>query len=416
MPDFKILLLLALPLGLAAAPAKPAPSPLPETTPAAARVSTVGLAKMHAVMDDSVARGDHAGFVTILARDGQIVDWHTVGVRDVATRAPMQRDTILRIYSMTKIVTAVATLALVEDGKLALDDPLAKFLPEFAAPQVLVGGTADAPKLEPARTPITIRHLLSHTGGLSYDILDYPPVTDLYKRADLWDSPSLPEFVRRAAKLPLKTQPGTEWSYSIGADLLGAVIERVSGTDFESFLRRRIFAPLRMSDTSFDVPAEKLPRLAMLSQHASTKDRTLVPAEPIIGAYAEPGRGFASGGAGLFSTAGDFLRFAQMLCNGGELDGVRILHAETVAQMHINQLSHLAKKNHDFSDAHGWGLGVEVELDARTAAFGWCGAATTHVRISPRKRTVSLLFAQHIPFNEHGIFAPFVAACRAALE
>jgi CubicO group peptidase (beta-lactamase class C family) len=391
-----------------------AASPLPEAGPAALGLSPAGVAKIHAVVDASVARGDHAGFITVLARDGKIADWHTVGVRNVATRAPMQRDTILRLYSMTKIVTAVATLALVEDGKLGLDDPLAKFLPEFAAPQVLVGGTANAPKLEPARSPITIRQLLAHTGGLSYDILEHPPVTDLYKRADLWNSPSLAEFVRRAAKLPLKTHPGTEFSYSIGSDLLGAVIERVSGTDFESFLRRLIFSPLLMADTSFDVPAEKLPRLAVLSRHASAIDRTLVPAEPIIGAYAEPGRGFASGGAGLFSTAGDYLRFAQMLCNRGELDGARILRADTVALMGVNQLARLPKKNHDFSEAHGWGLGVEVELDAATAAFGWCGAATSHVRISPREGTVSLLFAQHIPFNEHGIFLPFVAACRNA--
>lgn len=134
------------------------------------------------------------------------------------------------------------------------------------------------------------------------------------------------------------------------------------------------------------------------------------------GAYAERGRGFASGGAELFSTADDFLRFAQMLCNGGEIDGARILKSASVVRRSVNELAGLAKPNHDFSDAHGWGLGVEVELDAKTAAFGWADAATTHVRISPREGTVSLLFAQHIPFNEHGIFIPFVAACRAALE
>ncbi len=412
---YRPLLLLALVGGLVLR-AQAAPSPLPETTPAAARVSAAGLAKVHAVTDDSVLRGDHAGFVIVIARHGKIVDWHTVGVRDVASREPMRRDTIFRIYSMTKIVTAVATLCLVEDGTLSLDDPLAKYLPEFAAPMVLIGGTADAPQLTAATRPITIRQLLSHTGGLSYDILDYPPVTDLYKRADLWNAPSLAEFVRRAAKLPLKTQPGTEFSYGIGLDLLGAVIEKVSGTDLESFLRARIFKPLKMTDTSFDVPAKKMHRVAALSRHESATDRGLIPADPIIGAYAEPGRGFASGGAGLFSTAGDYVRFAQMLCNRGELDGARILRSTSVDRMRINELAVLAKKNHDFSDAHGWGLGVEVELDPKTAAFGWAGAATTHVRISPEEGLVTLLLAQHIPFNEHGIFAPFVNACRAALE
>jgi CubicO group peptidase (beta-lactamase class C family) len=366
-------------------------------------------------MRDSVARGDHAGFVTVLAREGKIVDWLTYGVSDVATGAPMRRDTILRIYSMSKLTTAVATLCLIEDGKLSLDDPLAKFLPEFAEPRVMVGGTVAAPQLAAAVRPITIRQLLTHTSGLSYDILDAAwPITQIYLRADLWNSPSMAEFVRRAAGLPLKTQPGTEFNYSIGSDLLGAVIEKISSLDLESFLRERIFGPLEMRDTSFDVPAEKIPRLAVLSKHGP-KAR-LVAADPIIGAYAEPGRGFASGGSGLFSTAGDYVRFAQMLCNGGELEGVRILRAETVSLMSVNALAGLAKPNHQFSEQHGWGLVGEVELDPATAAFGWAGAATTYVRISPREGTVALLFAQHIPFNEHGIFVPFVAATRAAIK
>jgi len=401
-------------LGCAAVSAAGVPWPLPEATPASCRVSPTGLDRMHAVTARSVERGEHAGFITVLARNGRIVDWQTCGVRDVATGAPMQRDTILRIYSMSKIVTAVATLCLVEDGKLSLDDPLAKFLPDFAAPQVLIGGTADAPQLRPATRAITIRQLLSHTAGLSYDILDPSPLTELYQRADLWNSPSMAEFVRRAARLPLKTQPGTEFNYSIGADLLGAVIEQVSGMGFEAFLRQRIFVPLTMTDTSFDVTASKLPRVAVLSKHGA--GGRLVSTDPIIGAYSEAGRGFASGGAGLFSTAGDYLRFAQMLCNGGELEGVRILKVDTVERMRTNQLAPLATPHHQFSEKHGWGLGVEVELDPATAAFGWAGAATTHVRISPREGTVALLFAQHVPFNEHGIFAPFIAATRAALE
>ncbi len=388
--------------------------PLPEASPAACRVSDAGLDRLHTLLRDSVSRGDHAGFVTVFARDGKIVDWQTYGIRDVATGAPMQRDTILRIYSMSKIVTAVAVLALIEDGKLALEDPLSKFLPAFAALPVMTGGTAEAPQLTAATRPITIRQLLSHTGGLHYDILDPSPLTELYQRADLWNAPSLAEFVRRAAKLPLKTQPGTEFNYSIGADLLGAVIEQVSGTDFESLLRRRIFTPLKLRDTGFDVPEAKRSRLAALSKHGPAGK--LVAADPIIGAYAEPGRGFASGGAGLFSTAADYLRFAQMLCNGGELDGVRILKADTVKRLVVNELAGFAKPTHQFSTTHGWGLGVEVELDPATAAFGWAGAATTYVRISPREGTVALLFAQHLPFNEHGIFAPFVAATRAALK
>lgn len=406
-----VCLLLVVPVCASASAPRP---PLRETAPEAVGVSTRGLERLHELLRRSVAAGEHAGFVTILARDGKIADWHTVGVRDVGSGAPMKRDTIFRIYSMTKIVTAVALMSLVEEGRLSLDDPLAKFLPEFAQPQVIVGGTAEKPELEPAKGAITIRHLLTHTGGLSYDFLEYPPVTDLYKRADLWSAPSLDEFVGRASRLPLKTHPGTEFSYSIGPDLLGAVVEKVSGTSFERFLQRRIFDPLGMRDTGFDVPAKKIPRLAVLSRHGA--DGQLLSTEPILGAYAEPERGFASGGAGLFSTAGDYVRFAQMLANGGELDGARILKPATIERMRANELAGLKKPTHDFSEMHGWGLGFEVELDPRIASFGWCGAATTYVRICPKERTVMLLFAQHLPFNEHGIFAPFVQACRAALE
>jgi CubicO group peptidase (beta-lactamase class C family) len=384
----------------------------PLAAPAAVGVSTDGLDKLSALLRASVDRGEHAGFISVLARDHRIADWQTWGVRDVASGAPMRSDTILRIYSMTKIVTSVAILQLVEAGKLSLDDRLADHLPAFASLQVMTGGTADAPQLTPAIRPVTLRHLLTHTGGFTCDFVGDDALTELYRRADLWQAPSLAEFVARAAKLPLRAQPGTAFHYSIGNDLLGAVIERVTETDFESYLRTHLFGPLGMRDTSFDVPEAKRARLASLSRREGGR---LVPAEPVYGTYAEPGRGFDSGGAGLFSTAGDFLRFAQMLANGGELFGVRILKPETVTLMTRNHLAGLARVSHEFSPAHGWGLGVEVELEPGRDGFGWCGAATTYVRISPQERTVALLFAQHLPFNEHGIFAPFVDATRASL-
>jgi CubicO group peptidase (beta-lactamase class C family) len=399
-------------ISASAAPAQPS---LPETTPAAARVSPAGLEKLHTLLRDSVTRGDHAGFVSLLARDGKIVDWRTCGVRDVATGAPMERDTILRIYSMTKIVTSVAVLVLYDEGRLGLDDPLAKYLPAFAAPHVFAGGTAAAPLLVPAARPITLRQLLTHTAGFGDDGFGDDAVVELYKRADLWNAASRAEFLTRAARLPLRAQPGTEFNYGIGVDLLGAVIEKITGETLEAFLQRRIFAPLRMDETAFDVAEAQRARLAVLSKLGP--DRRLVSADPIRGAYAEPGRGFGSAGMGLFSTAGDYLRFAQMLANGGELEGARILQKETVALMTtVNQLAALPKPHHQFSEKHGWGLGVEIELDPATAGFGWCGAATTYVRICPRERTVMLLFAQHLPFNEHKIFQPFVDAGRAALE
>lgn len=411
-PRARLLRLCALALA-ACAPLRAADIVFPLADPAAVAVSPARLDDLGRLLEASVARGDHAGFVSVVARDGRIVDFRTLGVRDVATGAPLRSDTIFRLYSMTKVIVAVAALAAVEDGKLSLDDPVARYLPALAAPQVMTGGTAAAPVLEPATRPVTVRHLLTHTGGFTYDILHDDALAELYRAADLWSAGSTAEFVARAARLPLRAQPGTAFHYSIGTDLLGAVLEQAEGADLGTILRRRIFGPLGMADTAFDVPEAKLSRLAALARRGA--GGKLEPAEPILGVHAEPGRGFASGGAGLFSTAGDYLRFAQMLANGGELFGARILKPETVALMTRNHLAGLAKPTHEFSAAHGWGLGVEVELDPATAGFGWCGAATTYVRISPRERSVMLLFAQHLPFNEHGIFAPFVAAARAAL-
>jgi CubicO group peptidase (beta-lactamase class C family) len=405
-------------LGLAAfAPAAPLGASnvaFPLAAPADVGVSPAGLDALGQMLRTSVERGEHAGFVSAVVRDGRIVDFRTLGVRDAAAGTPMRSDTIVRLYSMTKIVVSVAALALVEEGRLALDEPAARYLPALAAPQVMMGGTVAKPVLEPARQPITIRHLLTHTGGFTYDILGNDALAELYRAADLWSAGSTAEFVARAARLPLRAQPGTAFHYSIGTDLLGAVLEQVEGADLGTILQRRVFTPLGMNDTGFDVPEAKRPRLAALSRRGAGEKPE--PAEPILGVWPEQDRGFASGGAGLFSTAGDYLRFAQMLANGGELLGRRILQPETVALMTRNQLAGLARPVHEFSAEHGWGLGVEVELDPATAGFGWCGAATTYVRICPRERSVFLLLAQHLPFNEHGIFARFVAAARAALQ
>ncbi len=322
---------------------------------------------------------------------------------------------------MSKIVTSVAVLCLVEDGLVKLDDRLDAWLPAFKDPQVMTGGTADEPKLEPARQPITIKHLLTHTSGHTYDFFGPDGIHLLYQRANLWESPSLEEFVVRAARLPLKAQPGVEFNYGIADDILGAVIERASGQKFEEFLKQRIFGPLAMLDTSFDVPDEKRERLATLSQRGP--DGKLATTDPIIGAYAEPGRGFASGGGGLFSTVGDYLRFAQMLANQGELDGRRVIGRKTVELMTANHLTTLTRPNHQFSEANGWGLGVEVQLDlgrsslpGSPGAFGWYGAATTYCRIDPREKLVAVLFTQHVPFNEQKVFEVFTAMYYAAIR
>jgi len=395
--------------------------PLPEARPSSQQISAAGLQRMHGMLQRSLDAGQHAGFVLALARDGKLVDEWASGYRNLEKHLPMQTDTICRIYSMSKIITSVGTLVLCEEGRFRLDDPVADYLPELKDLKVMTGGTAEAPVLEPLKRPVTIKHLLTHTSGLIYDFDGTDALHQIYLNAKLWDGTSLKEFAEKVGKLPLKHQPGDAFSYGINCDVLGALIERISEMSFEDFLRQRIFGPVGMKDTSFDVPEEKMGRVAKTYKHG--QGGKLVEAEPLINTWPEKGRGLASGGAGLFSTVGDYLRFAQMLANGGQLEGKRILSRKMVELMTANHLLSLPEQAHAFSRAQGFGLGVEVQLDlgrgglpGSPGAFGWYGAATTYCRIDPKEHTVAILLAQHFPFNEHKLFELFATGYYSALE
>ncbi len=379
------------------------------------------LERMHALVQGYIDQGKHAGAITIIARKGRVVDLKTYGWRDLQARAPMQRDTIVRIYSMSKVITSVAAMQLVEESRIALDDPVSRYIPELKDLKVCTGGTPEAPVLVDATRPITIKHLLTHTAGFAYDFSAKEPVKTLYQRADILESSSLKEFVERLAKLPLVQQPGAAFNYGVNTDVLGYVVEVVSGQPLEVYLQKRIFDPLGMKDTDFDVPPEKMPRLAKLYETAADGSLREV-AKPPYGTYAEKGRGFSSGGGGLFSTADDFLRFAQMLLNGGKLDGKQILGRKTVELMTANHLTFLDKPSIGGNGWEGFGLGGSVRLDLASAntlgsvgEFGWNGAATTTFRIDPKEKTVALLFVQHLPYNQHGIFEKFYTLFYAAL-
>jgi CubicO group peptidase (beta-lactamase class C family) len=386
--------------------------PLPTANPASQGFSADRLERLHARMKRFVDEGEHAGIVTLIARNGRIVDWRAWGYRDIERKLPMEKDTIVRIYSMTKIIASVAAMVLHEEGRLKLEDPVAKYLPAFSSPKVFKGGTAAAPVLVPAKTPITIKHLLTHTSGYRYGFAD-EPLDRIYKKAAVLDATSMDDFVTRAAKLPLAHEPGTRFSYGINTDIVGAVIEKVSGQKFDDFVEERISKPLSLRDTGFDVPASKLNRLANMYEHAKkAKAGSFVVSKPMGASYVESG--FAAGGSGMFSTIGDYARIAQMLLNGGELDGARILGRKTVELMTANHLGHLARPTTEFSDSDGFGLGVAVRLDlARSnqlgsvGQFGWSGAATTTVIIDPGEKLIALVFAQHLPFNEHDLFWQF---------
>jgi len=394
---------------------------LPVASPETAGFDPERLSVLHATVKRFVEEGKHAGLITLLARDGKIVDFQTYGYRDVARQLPMERDTICRAYSMSKMITSVATLMLVEEGRLNLDDPVAKYLPELKDMTVWKGGTAHGPQLEPLKRPITIKHLMTHTSGLFYDFsTTNAELAKMWRDANLWSGPGLTNFITKLAQVPLLHQPGDAYTYGINQDVLGAVIERVSGQTFGAFLEERIFRPLGMNDTGFDVPPEKMNRLAKTYQHGP--DGQYMEAQPILETWPEAGRGIEAGGSGIFSTADDFARFAQMLGNGGSLEGHRILGRKTVELMTANHLVTLPN-NQAATRQKGFGLGVEVTTDlgqlsmpSSLGQFGWYGAATTYCQIDPKERLVAIAFAQHFPFNEHNFFAAFQTGYYQALK
>jgi CubicO group peptidase (beta-lactamase class C family) len=408
------------------APQPSAARALPATTAAAGGFAADRLARLHDRLDKFVSDGDIAGAVSLIARRGRIVDVHVTGLRDREQQLPMTRDTIVRVYSMSKIVTSVAVLMLIEEGRLRLEDPIATFLPALKSPQVFTGGTAKVPQLVPAARPITIRHLLTHTSGFAYGLAS-SSVDDLYREAGLDQARTGDELVEKVARLPLIAQPGDRFYYGINTDLLGVIVEKITGQALGAFLQARVFGPLGMNDTGFSVPAGKRSRLAKLYRREGTGPLTAIEgvlpkaAGGVELPYPDPeGRLVHSGGAGLFSTADDYARFAQMLLDGGTLDGVRILGRKTVHTMTSDQNARLPQGT---PGASGFGFGVSVRLDQAGGAmagsvgeFGWSGAATTWVRMDPQERTVAILLAQHLPGNQPGIYTVYSTMVNAALD
>jgi CubicO group peptidase (beta-lactamase class C family) len=392
---------------------------LPLATPESQGMSRPRLERMHAELRRFVDEGRHSGLVTLVARNGRVVDLYSYGKRDLASGAPMDQDTIFRVYSMSKLVTSVAALMLLEEGRLRLNDPVKGYLPELAQMKVWIGGTAARPLLADALKPITVEHLLTHSSGLIYGQGD-APIDRLYKDAGADTLASTAELLDRVAQLPLAHEPGSKWSYGLSTDVLGALVEKLSGQSLGAFCEERIFRPLRMADTGFSVPEAKRSRIATIYEKG--EDGGLKPAKPLLAIRPEPGPKLEWGGAGLFSTTGDYARFMQMLLNGGQLDGVRLLSRKTVELMTANHIAHLEKPTIDADGSLGFGLGGSVrvdlargELPGSVGEFGWSGAATTRARIDPKERLLTLVFAQHFPGDEHGLYARFATLVYAAI-
>ncbi len=364
-----------------------------------------------------VADGKLAGLSTLVARRGQVAHVACHGRADLAGGTAMAPDTICRIYSMTKPITSVAVMMLHEEARFQLDDPVQRFIPEFRNMRVFVGGSRLRQTMEPAQRPITIRDLLTHTSGLTYGFLEASPVDALYRQGGVDFSTSdatLADIVTRAAGLPLLSQPGQAWNYSIATDVLGHLVAVVSGMAFDDFLRSRILGPLSMTDTDFIVPGAKGHRFAG-NYTRNPKDGSLVPIDPgMVGRFTQP-RAIASGGGGLVGTAPDYLRFCQMLLGRGELDGVRLLGRKTVDLMladHVGptKVEPGLMRLGGGQAGIGFGLGFAILVDPAAAQItgspgeaSWSGAASTAFFIDPKEDLAAILMTQFMPSGTYPI-------------
>lgn len=362
---------------LAFATAAHSGEPLPRSQPAAHGIAVERLRAADGFVADAINAGRYLGAVTLIARHGAIVSWQAHGRRELDSSQPLPADAIFRIYSMSKPITSVAALISMEQGKYRLDDPIGKYLPEMQR------------IYEPAR-PISVRDLFIHSAGFAVDREN--PARDLRS------------YVRNLSSVPLATDPGTRFNYDgVQTVVLSRLIEVWSGQAFDQFLQQRLFEPLRMSDTGFSVPKDRRHRIAQMT--STDAQGRLIPSPAYAGAVAgEPINPYPSGAGGLYSTAGDYARFCQMLLNGGELDGVRILSDKTVDMMMSNQLSHLQPPQTEFRPGEGFGLGGFVVVDearrgrlGSVGQFGWIGAAGTYFIIDRKEQLVALLMLQHLP-------------------
>ncbi|MGH8027533.1 MAG: serine hydrolase domain-containing protein [Pseudoxanthomonas sp.] len=387
-----------------------AASPLPTNTAGAGadspRPPAERLQWLDGFLQHATDTQGYLGAVSLVYKDGEIVQSQAYGYRGLARTSPMRKDSIFRVYSMTKTVTTVAVLMLMEEGKLNLDDPVEKYLPEFSGMRIFSGGSADLPKSRPAARKITLHQLLTHTAGFATGGAGYEEATKLLERADLHGSADLQEFSRRLSKVPLAVEPGTRFSYDgTQIEVLARVVEVASGERFDAFVRQRILAPLRMEDTGFSVPSAKRGRIVDITVMGADGKLRLDQGPSALhpGEMLNP---YPSGAGGLYSTAPDFMRLCRMLLDGGALDGVTILDRKTVERMMANQLTFLERPVTQFSDAEGFGLGGSVLLDPAgkgrlgpTGQFGWSGAASTYFSIDPKERMISILLLQHLPNN-----------------
>ena len=387
---------------------------LPTVRPEIVGMSSERLARIKPLLQRYVDEGKVAGIQTLIARKGKIVHFEQVGKLDLDTHSALREDSLFRIYSMTKPITTTAAMILYEEGKLQLDDPVEKYLPAFKNKKVLVDG-----ELIDATHAITIRELMSHTAGLTYGIFGNSVIDQKYRvamfgeghqfsfnnttiNADASKIKTLDDLVSAIGPIPLQYQPGTQWVYSLSVDILGAVIEKVSGQSLDAFMLERLFKPLRMNDTFFEVPKEKLQRFGTL-QAKDAGGKLMVIDRPKTSDFANNVT-FFSGGGGLVSSAMDYLRYSQMMLNGGELDGIRILSPTTIDLMTRDQLTQSARLGYDprpgimgdVSFGLGFGLAVKAPRvrSGSKGSYRWAGIAGTDFWIDPKEDLTAMILVQ----------------------
>jgi CubicO group peptidase (beta-lactamase class C family) len=387
----------------------------PVVAPETVGLSGARLANIRAVMNRHVAEKSIPGASGLIARHGKIAYQEAFGMADVEAGRPMRMDTIHRIYSMSKPITSVAVMMLYEEGKFQLSDPVGKYLPEFA--RMRVGVEEKDPqtgqmtlKTVPAKNPITIRDLLRHTAGLTYGVFGDTLVDREYRKVKILGESNLAEFVTHLSAIPLQYEPGTRWHYSVSVDVLGRLVEVLSGKPFDQFLQESIFTPLEMNDTGFTVPAGKKDRFAKL--YTLTKEGKLQPSQicstrqecfdnfPNAAPSLDRLMGMQSGGGGLVSTAYDYLHFCQMMLNQGQYDGKRLLSRKTVQLMSNDNLGTIP----GMGPGTGFGLGFAVSKAPGEAGmmgspgeYNWGGAAGTRFWIDPQEELIGIFMIQILP-------------------
>jgi CubicO group peptidase (beta-lactamase class C family) len=366
-------------------------------------MSAEKLAKVGEIMDGFIKDKKITGGIVLVARNGKLVFQETYGLRNLEGKLPVERDTIFRIYSMSKAITSAAALILVEEGKLDLDAPVSEYLPEFVEMKVVDGETE-----RPAKSPITVKDLFRHTSGITYGNAAGSTTEKLFEATNVIDFPSdLALMSTKLSQIPLEFDPGTNWKYGASIDVLGYLVQKVSGQPLDVFLKQRIFEPLEMTDTGFFVPAEKQERFAA-NYYSDGKGRLIIRDDPTKSGYLRK-PGLSSGGGGLVGTASDYLRFLLMIAGDGEWQGRRILAPESVELMRTNQLPKGVDWigfGADKRPGVGFGLGFSVTVEPGDKTpnnhkdeYGWGGAASTHYWVSPHDNLIVVTMEQRWPYS-----------------